>query len=163
MYAYRNNFDALTRIWTLTFGNGASNIRVVFGQWPLTPTLQYLHPFQQPPKSNFSLDESIGLEKLIFLYRFYSITRVVRHWRLNHWVWRRANLIIFIYCIKSKRPILKLYKCTVNRRVWQISSRKSVLMQCLRWGRMASCFFSKSPETIPLPFNSHKIIPPPFL
>jgi hypothetical protein len=38
--------------------------------------------------------------------------------------------------------------------------------ECLRWGgmrRMASRFFSKSPETIPLPFNSRKIIPPPFL
>jgi hypothetical protein len=34
--------------------------------------------------------------------------------------------------------------------------------QCLRWGGMASCFFSKSPETIPLPFNSSKIILPPF-
>jgi hypothetical protein len=30
------------------------------------------------------------------------------------------------------------------------------------WGGMASRFFSKSPETIPLPFNSRKIIPPPF-
>jgi hypothetical protein len=32
--------------------------------------------------------------------------------------------------------------------------------QCLKWGGVASRFFSKSPETIPLPFNSRKIIPP---
>jgi hypothetical protein len=51
----------------------------------------------------FSSDVVDGFEKLIFIYTFSSITRDVRQQHYNHWVQRRANLLIFIYVSKSER------------------------------------------------------------
>jgi hypothetical protein len=59
---------------------------------------------------------------------------------------RNSNEMFIVLCILPNIIHLKL------------SLTYHAYMQCLRWGGMASRFFSKSPETIPLP---RKIIPPP--